>query len=238
MGALGDILNKMTEISQSNGLSIPFICGGTPRDKVMDRLKELSDIDITTGDDSIHKLAELTSKSVPNSELKIGNDHSQLMVGGLKIDFSSNFKVPHIELLLKGAGIKMPTPMQCELYSRDFTCNALLMDLNLKHIYDPTGLGLNDIKSKMIRTCLPAKMTLGSQTRRVVRVIYLAAKLNFEVDPEIINWVKANPSSILGAKPNQLTEKLNKAFEYNSEKTKTLISQMEISNYLPAGLRK
>lgn len=222
----------MTEVSK--GMSTPFIVGGTPRDKLLNRVDKMVDLDITTGDSSIHIFGRELAKVIPTANYKRFPDgHAQLVLDGLKIDLSSNFRVPNIKLMLQKAGIANPTEMQCELYSRDFTCNALLLSLDLKTIQDPTGLGINDIRRKRIRTCLPANITLGSQNKRVVRVIYLAAKLGFDVDEEIIKWVKSHPESFANAKPKYLAEKLQKAINADKEKTLKLISEMGLWRYIP-----
>ena len=97
---------------------------------------------------------------------------------------SSNFNTPNITELLVKQGIKEPTDLQREMYSRDFTCNALLLDLDLKTVIDPTKQGVKDIHAKVIRTCLAPEITLTANKNRVVRAIYLAAKLDFDLDPK------------------------------------------------------
>lgn len=229
-----EILSIIPEVAKKNGISTPFICGGTPRDKVLNRLDQMVDLDITTGDASIFKLGQALQYALPNAHYKTMQDnHSQLTLGKFKIDLSSNFKVPGIKMMLYKAGIEKPTDMQCEIYSRDFTCNALLLSMDLKNILDPTGLGIKDIEKKLIRTCLPAQLTLGAQHKRIVRVIYLAAKLDFEVDAEIIDWVRKNPHFFADAKPKHLAEKLQKAIDFDKDKTVRLISDMGIWKYVP-----
>lgn len=231
---LKELLSLIAELSKRKGISTPFICGGTPRDKLLNRLDKLVDLDITTGDNSIHLLGQELSKAIPNSNYKVMPDgHSQITIDKFKVDLSSNFRVPGIKMMLYKAGIKNPTEMQCEIYSRDFTCNALLLSLDLKNILDPTGLGTKDIQKKIIRTCLPAQLTLGSQHKRIVRVVYLAAKLGFEVDPEIINWVKRNPQFFGDAKPKYLSDKLQKALDSDKEKTVQLLDQMGVWKFIP-----
>lgn len=231
---LKELLFLIGEVAKKNGISTPYICGGTPRDKVLNRLDQIVDLDITTGDSSIVHLGQELSKVLPGSSYKLMPDnHSQINLGKFKIDFSSNFKVPGIKMMLYKAGIKNPTEMQCELYSRDFTCNALLLSLDLKNIFDPTGLGIKDIERKLIRTCLPAQLTLGSQHKRIVRIIYLAAKLNFEVDKEIIDWVRSNPQNFANAKPKYLADKLQKAVDTDKEKTIRLLDQMNLWKFIP-----
>jgi tRNA nucleotidyltransferase/poly(A) polymerase len=231
---LKELLYIIDETANNKGISRVFICGGTPRDKILNRLEKMVDLDITNGDSSIHDLGKELSLKIPNCNYKVFPDgHSQVTIGKFKIDLSSNFKVPGIKMMLYKAGINKPTDMQCELYSRDFTCNALLLSLDLKTIYDPTGLGIKDIEKKLIRTCLPAQLTLGSQNKRVVRIIYLAAKLGFQVDDEIIQWVKNNPQSFSNAKTKYLSEKIQKALDADKEKTIKLLSDMNLWKYVP-----
>ncbi len=231
---LVEILKLIERVAQEKGVSTPFICGGVPRDKIMGRLNQMADVDITTGDASVFDLAPAIAQAIPGSKIKTMPDrHSQINLDSLKIDFSSNFLVPNIETMLKGVGIEKPTQLQCELFSRDFTCNALLMSTDLEKIYDPTGLGLRDIQKKFLRTCLPARITLGSQGRRVIRIIYLAVKLGFEVDPEIIAWVQKNPQAVLDAKPRQIKEKIETALSIDKDRTIQLLDEMKLWDVLP-----
>lgn len=231
---LTELLKLIEATAQKLKISTPFICGGTPRDKVLGRASLINDLDLTTGDEGSHKLALALSQALPNSYYQRMEDgHAQITTDNLKLDFSSNFRVPGIEEFLQKSGIAHPSEMQMELYSRDFTCNALLMSLDLKTVFDPTGLGTKDIKNKLIRTCLPAKLTLGVDNKRIVRVLYLAAKLGFEVDSEISDWIKANPSVIANVKPQYLVKKLHRAFEFNEDRTAQLITEWDLWKHLP-----
>lgn len=231
--ALNDILSIVSNIAKDQASSI-FIVGGIPRDKVLNKLENIEDIDLTTGDSKTHYVAKEAGIKLPNASYKLLDDgHAQVFVDNLKLDFSSNFNIPNVKSMLVKAGIKNPTDMQAELYSRDFTCNALLMTLDLKKILDPTGLGLKDIKSKTLRTCLPAAITLGYDNKRIVRIIYLACKLGFEVDQEIIDWVRRHPDTM--SKPSQqyTSKKLLKAIKYDKSKTVKLLDAMGLWKYIP-----
>lgn len=219
------------------GASNPYICGGTPRDKYMGRLDNISDIDITTGDKTVDYLSQefelelrknynVTRKSMPDG-------HSTIFIGNLKIDFSSNYNVPNIDQILATKGINNPTSLQKEMYSRDFTCNTLLMNIDLKSIMDPIHRGFQDIKEKKIRTCLDPKITLTNNRNRVIRAIYLACKLGFDLDESIISFVKQNPQTIKISTEKSLSEKLNEAFEKDAEKASLLLTKMNLWNYIP-----
>jgi tRNA nucleotidyltransferase/poly(A) polymerase len=234
---LRELLSKMKEVQERIGASEPYICGGTPRDRYLGHLENISDLDITTGDKSVDYLSQefaLQLRKQYNVTRKTMDDgHSTLFVGNLKMDFSSNFNAPSIDIILKNIGISHPTEMQKEMYSRDFTCNALLLSLDLKEMQDPTQKGFKDIKDKMIRTCLAPEITLTSNKNRVARAIYLATKLDFNVDKSIINYVSKHPDTVKISTEKSLTEKLNEAFSRDPDKASHLLTQMNLWNYVP-----
>lgn len=234
---LKELLHKLQETQQKIGASTPYLCGGVTRDRYMGHLEKVSDIDITTGDNTVDYLSQeyaISLKKTMNIQRKTSPDgHSTLYIGNLKMDFSSNFNVPNIESILTRSGIKHPTNMQKEIFSRDFTCNALLLSLDLKNLIDPTHQGFQDIDKKIIKTCLSPQITLTNSKNRVIRAIYLAAKLDFTIHPEIISFVKLNPASVKISTPKSLTEKLNDAFKWNADKSAHYITEMGLWNYLP-----
>lgn len=227
----------MKEVQKKIGSSEPYICGGTPRDKFMGHLENISDLDITTGDKTVEYLSQefaIAMRREYNLTRKIMSDgHSTIFIGNLKMDFSSNFIVPNIDTYLKNAGIATPTNMQKEMYSRDFTCNSLLMSLDLKHVLDPTKRGFLDIKEKKIKTCLSPQITLTTNKNRVVRAIYLAAKLEFDVDKSIIDYVRSYPDSVKNSTEKVMNEKLTEAFRRDPDRAAYLITQMGLWEHIP-----
>jgi tRNA nucleotidyltransferase/poly(A) polymerase len=231
---LRDVLNLIAQIAKENDLSEPFIVGGVPRDKVLGRLDDLVDLDVSTGDEGSKFVGKELSMRI-NAPYKLMPDgHSQVLLGNFKIDFSSNFNIPGIDGILKRAGMKNPTDLQLEQYSRDFTCNSLILTIDLKTIKDPLGTGIKDIKNKLIKTCLPASITLGYDNKRVVRVLYLAAKLGFKIDDDITKWIKAHPESIGNATDEYVVKKLNKAFRANESRTIQLMNEMNLWPHVPS----
>lgn len=234
---LRELLQQITSIQEKIGASKPYICGGTPRDKYLHHLEKISDLDITTGDKSIDYLSvqvanelkkkyNITRKSMPDG-------HSTIFIGTLKVDFSSNFMAPNIDAILNNMGIINPTNMQKELFSRDFTCNSLLLSFDLKDVIDPTHKGFKDINDRKIRTCLDPQITLTTNKNRVIRAIYLAAKLDFDIDDSIIKFVQQNPNSVKISTEKSLTEKINDAFKWDADKASYFLTKMNLWNYVP-----
>lgn len=228
----------MYKIHVDRGVSLPYICGGTPRDKILGLIKtEVSDLDITTGDRTVHNLAvefglDLKKKYTIKTK-QMDDGHTSVFIGDFKIDFSSNFIIPHIDERLEKLGIKKPTNMQREMFSRDFTCNSLLMTLDLKKITDPTKLGLPDIKKKVLKTCLDVDTTLRYNPNRIIRVVYLSSKLDFDVDPEIIKWIAENKELVRLSSDTYLKKNLEKAMSKNPERAVHLINKTNLWDAIP-----
>jgi tRNA nucleotidyltransferase/poly(A) polymerase len=161
--------------------------------------------------------------------MRFADGHYQLYIQGVKFDLSSNYNSPDAEYFLTKAGVKKPSEMQLELFSRDFTCNTLILPLTLRKIIDPTGLALDDIKRKLIRTPLPPRITLRDDTKRVVRAIYLAAKLDFEVEKDIITWARSHHDKIREEVSQGFSKrKLANATRANPDKTIKLLTAMDL----------
>jgi tRNA nucleotidyltransferase/poly(A) polymerase len=234
MASIREILKALEDLAERKGLSRPYVVGGVPRDKYIGRPDIINDIDVTTGDASVHQLAREFANFYPIEHFKIlGDGHAQIGVQGFKVDFSSNYRAPGIEEQLHRVGVADPTDMIMELLSRDFTCNTLLLTPDLQMIKDPTGLGITDIKRRLVRTCLSPDQTLRNDTKRVVRILYMAAKLHFNVDPEIIEWVRANPETIAQVKPKYLSDKLQESLNLDRTRTIQLLDAMALWPHVP-----
>ena len=234
---LSKLLIFIKDLAKAKGISEPFIVGGLPRDRILGNPNEFNDVDITTGDAGIHYLSRevATRLKSPIMSYKVMPDgHTNISLsGGLRLDFSSNFRIPGITHLLEKANIQHPTEMQKELYSRDFTCNTALMSMDLKRILDPTGLAIDDIGRKVIRTCLAPEQTLAYDNNRIVRAIYLAAKLGVSLDSGIVNWVKNNKGAVANIKQKYFADKLSKALKYDKERTIELLDLLDIWGEIP-----
>lgn len=234
---LKQILELLYEVSVKRGLSHPFICGGIPRDRVMGTLAQnFSDIDITTGNPDVGQLAKEFSielaKVVPHQSKQSTDGHTTIYMKNLKMDFSSNFKIPNIKEILVAKNIN-PSEMMQEIYSRDFFTNTLLMSLDFRKIKDLTGRGVDDIENKIINTCLDPDTTFKYNTNRIIRILYLSAKLDFDVSPDIIEWVKNNPKYLLQSKPVYNGKNIDKALLKNPKRTINLLNDMDIWDYVP-----
>lgn len=210
-----EFLLDIVNIARNNRISKPFIVGGVPRDRIMGKSgqkSDINDIDITTGDKDSLLLAQAIYKKYPDSSYRTYDDgHASIDFGGLHIDFSSNFVAPGVSEQLKKMGVTDITPMKLELYSRDFHINLLLEDLDFSTIYDVTGEAIGDINTGLIRCPVDPEITIGVDARRIIRAIKFAIKYDFSIDDKLKmamlhhrEKVKALPSNFVSRKVNEI----------------------------------
>ena len=75
-----------------------------------------------------------------------------------------------------------------DLRGRDFTLNAIALDVRTQQLYDPLG-GANDLHQQVLRAC--ADTSLSDDPIRILRAIRLAASFGFKILPETRELMKA-----------------------------------------------
>lgn len=86
-------------------------------------------------------------------------------------------------------------PIEDDLSRRDFTINALALNLKTGMVVDPFG-GVSDIKKKMIRTVGAPHLRFAEDYSRMLRAIRFACQLGFHIEEETLRVVKRNASSL------------------------------------------
>ena len=100
------------------------------------------------------------------------------------------------------------TPEQ-DAFRRDFTVNALFYDIATFSIIDYTG-GIEDLKAKVIRSIGDPNVRFGEDPVRMLRAIVLAARLDFTVDPLVVDAIRRHAHLIGKAAPARLLEEFYK----------------------------
>jgi tRNA nucleotidyltransferase/poly(A) polymerase len=71
--------------------------------------------------------------------------------------------------------------LEADLLGRDFTLNAMAVDVRTQALYDPLG-GVLDLREKRLRQCSPSAFT--DDPVRILRAVRLAAAFGFHILPE------------------------------------------------------
>ncbi len=75
---------------------------------------------------------------------------------------------------------------------RDFTVNTLMIGLHSGEILDPLGTGLDDLKSKTLRTPLDPAATFADDPLRMLRAIRFKGKLGFFYAPGLVEGIRSS----------------------------------------------
>lgn len=230
---LREILKIIENISKDKGYSQPYLCGGLVRDKYRDDLSLINDIDITTGDKTVFLLAdsifEYFSKKFDLKTRTNNDGHKSIEFANLKIDFSSNFNHPLAEQEMVKKNINV-TNLLKEMYSRDFTCNALLSDMTFTKIFDPTTKGASSINEKKLIAPLSPEITFHDD-KRLIRAIYLAAKLNYDLSEDCVEYLKT--SDLFVNQGSFLKNKIDESLDMNAEKSLKIINDCNLWDRIP-----
>ena len=138
------------------------------------------------------EMAQAVSKELKNtSKIKIFKTYGTAMlkyldyevefVGARKESYSNNSRNPKVST----------GTLEDDINRRDFTINSLeiwLSKNNYGELIDYHN-GLDDIKSKIIRTPLDPEITFNDDPLRMLRAIRFASSLDFTIDKEIVNII-------------------------------------------------
>jgi tRNA nucleotidyltransferase/poly(A) polymerase len=95
--------------------------------------------------------------------------------------------------------------LEADLLGRDFTLNAIALDLADNTIHDPLG-GALDLKNKLLRSCSPS--TFSDDPVRILRGVRFAANFGFHILPDTRKAMKVATALLGGVSPERLRDEL------------------------------
>ncbi|MBQ4804315.1 HD domain-containing protein [Aquimarina sp. MMG015] len=225
------VFNTITKAAANLQLE-SYVIGGFVRDHILQR-GTAKDIDIVAVGSGI-ELAKEVSKLLPgNPKIQIfktygtamlkANDIEVEFVGARKESYRENSRNPIVE---NGT-------LQDDQNRRDFTINALALSLSedtFGDILDPFN-GLEDLKSKIIRTPLDPDITYSDDPLRMMRAIRFATQLNFKIEPTSLEAITKNKDRIKIITKERIVDELNKILL--SEKPSVGFLLLEQTGLLP-----
>lgn len=178
-------------------LGVPaYVVGGFVRDRLLGR--ETKDIDVVCVGEGIRLAHEVASALHPRPKVSVFSRFGTAMlqyrdlevefVGARKESYAEDSRKPDVE-----AGT-----LEDDQNRRDFTINALAISLNeadFGQIIDPFG-GLGHLDEKRILTPLEPGATFSDDPLRMMRAIRFANQLDFTIDPETFEGIRAHRERI------------------------------------------
>lgn len=213
-----------------------FVIGGFVRDFFLKRGKA-KDIDVVAVGDGI-ELAKKVSEKLPGKPaVKVFKTYGTAMlkvfdlevefVGARKESYSEDSRNPEVE---QGT-------LEDDQNRRDFTINALALQLNKAHfgkLLDPFE-GLQDLKTQLIKTPLDPEVTFSDDPLRMLRAIRFSSQLHFVIDPKSLQAIEENASRLDIVSKERIVTELHKilASEQPSVGLKLLHNTKLLKRILP-----
>ena len=97
-----------------------------------------------------------------------------------------------------------------DLVRRDFTINAMALELGADVIIDPLG-GQTDLKNRVIRMVYPD--SFRDDPLRMLRAVQFAARFEFDIEPETLAAMRANAPLIQTVSAERIADELRKLLE-------------------------
>ena len=98
-----------------------------------------------------------------------------------------------------------------DAWRRDFSVNALYYNIADFSVVDYTG-GLDDLKQRRLRMIGDPHVRCQEDPVRILRAIRFAAKLQFELDPELVNAIAEQRDRLHAVSPARLYDEVLKLF--------------------------
>jgi len=168
-----------------------LVVGGYVRDRLLggERVKGIREADILVEDGKGIVLAEGVARRLqthpPVVFERFGT--AQVRLGDRVVEFVSTRAEQYDPASRKPA--VRPGTLEEDVFRRDFTVNALLMDWD-GTVLDLTGRGLQDLAARKIVTPLEPRATFEEDPLRMLRAVRFATVLEFELDPGVATAIR------------------------------------------------
>lgn len=225
-GLPGDLITGISRIGRI------YEVGGTVRDRFVDPGIEFKDRDFLVSGVPFVDLSEILKK-YGRIDL-VGKSFGVIKFTPARSGVTHDIVLPRRELST-GTGHKdfhvdfdHTIPVEQDLHRRDFTINAIAIDLTDGRIVDPLH-GREDIRSRLIR--MTSKDSFTEDPLRMLRAVQFAARFEFEIEPVTFESLKKNAPLIKTVSPERIQEELNKLL-VRAEKPSTGFRLMRDSGLL------
>ena len=155
-----------------------YLVGGYIRDIILGRVTEEIDVDIVVPVNAI----EIGKEISDNIEAKFivldkKREVVRIILNHICIDIANR-----VSSTIKG-----------DLRSRDFSINSVAFLFDKKCLFDPLN-GLKDLEISLLRT--HSEVNLLNDPLRILRCFRFVSELNFQLDPNLISFIKKNKEKL------------------------------------------
>jgi len=169
-----------------------YLVGGYIRDIILGRATEKVDVDIVVPLNAIEigkKIAEsIESKFIILDEKR---EVVRIFLNNIDIDIAT----------------QVSSTVEGDLFSRDFSINSIAFLLDKKCLLDPLN-GLKDLEISLLRS--HSEKNLLNDPLRILRCFRFVSELNFEIDLNLITFIKKNKGKLYQVAKERINYEIQK----------------------------
>lgn len=185
-----------------------YLVGGSVRDHLMGR--NFSDMDMATNatpEQMQQVFADGTFRKIPT-----GIKHGTLTIeyGGDYFEITTFRR--DVTTDGRNATVEYAATMQEDSQRRDFTVNSMYMDVH-GTIYDPTGMGMEDIHSRTLRFVGDANQRCKEDYLRIFRLFRFQATLGFDIVEDALHAAYHNIKGVTRVSDERKWSEIKKMLE-------------------------
>ncbi|MEL6310148.1 MAG: hypothetical protein AAFQ52_18565 [Chloroflexota bacterium] len=185
-----DTVLDLAELLATLNLTEPlYIVGGAVRDAFLQ--KPVKDLDLATPTQSISIGRQIANAA--NGDVFVLDDERS--VARVLLDVTDPMTGEQSKLTLDIAAFR-GADLEADLYGRDFTVNAMAVDLlgDLSLLIDPLN-GEKDATQKVIRRCSP--QAIEEDPIRALRAIRQSTQLGFKIEPQTVADMRIHGTKLI-----------------------------------------
>jgi len=205
------VFNQISVISDKERIET-YVVGGFVRDLLLERKRELSDIDIVTVGSGINLARKVAASLHPKLKVTVFKSFGTAMFNWDNVDFEFVGTRKESYRQESRKPIVEDGTLEDDQKRRDFTINALALCLNqdkFGELLDSFN-GVDDLQNKIIRTPLEPEITFSDDPLRMLRAIRFAAQLNFRIEDNTLNAITKQCERIEIVSKERITDEINK----------------------------
>jgi poly(A) polymerase len=183
-----------------------YLVGGSVRDALLDLPSD--DIDVTTGarPDEVERLVRGWADHVWLQGQRFGTVGCE--VRGMRIEITT-FRADVYRPESRKPEVEFADDVETDLSRRDFTINAMALQLPEPRLIDPFG-GAADLAAKRLRTPLAPEVSFLDDPLRMLRAARFIARFGLDPDPSLVAAVEQLHSRLEIVSAERIRDELSK----------------------------
>jgi len=200
------LTTRLGHLFRERGLHL-YLVGGTVRDQILG--KATHDLDFTT-DAPPERTREVLEAAIPTAIYSIGEKFGTIgaTFDDVVVEITT-FRTERYQPGSRKPEVRYGTSLEEDLARRDFTINAMALDLATGALVDPFG-GQVDLSAGVIRAVGKPAERFAEDPLRLLRAVRFVAQLGFEIEPHTRAAIRQCAESLHQVSRERILDEMNR----------------------------